>query len=461
MQGNMVLLADYIVTMDEQRTVIQDGAVVVEGNRIVALGKKEILNEFPQAEVLGGSGKIVLPGLVNCHMHLPQMLMRGVADNVEPLTKLGKYIWPIQGNFREEDGLAASRLAFLEMIKAGTTCFLSTGLHPRYGIQRICSELLNSGLRGVISKYLMETGSYSKQENAIHPGLWEEGETSIRQAIDLIEHWNGAENGRIYVWLSPRSVGSCSKEFLQRISEIAHNYSVGITAHWAEVPENTEYIQDTYSLTPGSFAKEVGLLTPKTVFAHGIFFPESDFPLLEAAGTSVCHCPVCNSKLAMGVANIPKMLASGVNVCLGNDGVPVNNTADMFREMRTFCLLQRMAFKNPTFPTAEVALSLATINGARALGLEDEIGSIELGKKADLIVLDYLKPHFIPLINPLSAIVWSASGADVETSIVDGKVLMHNRQALTLDEPSILKEAQLRSSEVLARAGLKKNAAIG
>jgi len=455
--NTFVFVADYIITVDQQRRIIKDGAVAVKDGLIRAVGKKEeVLSHFPGAQVLGGSNRIIIPGLINSHFHLPQMLMRGVSDNVDAITKLREFIWPIQGNYDNEDALISSRLAFLEMIKAGTTCFLGTGLHPRYGIDAICQELLNSGLRGVISKYVMDSSRYSDDKEAIHPGLWEDGATSLRQAEELIERWNGKGNGRINIWLSPRSVGGCSPDLLRKVSAIAARYGVGITAHWLELPENVSYIKSTYGMTPCEFAQDTGLLGPKTVFAHGIYLNESELSLLSESGTSICHCPVCNAKLAMGTAKVKELLREGVNVCLGTDGVPVNNTADMFREMRAFCILQRGRYNDPTFPTAETAIELATINGAKALGLEKEIGSIEVGKKADLAILNINKPHLVPLLDPVSAVVWSATGADVETTVVDGKIIMLERKVLTLAEEEILERAQTQSLVALKKANIRR-----
>lgn len=455
MEGAFIVTGDFVITVDPERRIIREGAVAVENGLIRSVGKKsELLNRLPGLDVIGGPGRIVLPGLINCHIHLPQFLMRGVNDDVDCLTILKEYIWPIQGHYDPEDAAVSSRLAFLEMIRAGTTCFLGTGFHPRYGMDNICRELEESGLRGVVSKYVMEEVRYSDDSGAIHPGLWEDGETSLRQARELIEEWDGKAGGRIRVWISPRSVGAYSPEYLRRVSRLAARYGVGMTAHWSEVPENVSYIRETYRMTPSEFARDTGLLTPKTVLAHGIYFDESEFAVLRESGASICHCPVCNAKLAMGTAPVSRMLENGVNVCLGNDGMLVNNTADLFREMRSFCLLQRVLTGDPTFPTSATALELATINGARSLGMEDEIGSLEEGKKADLIVVNCTRPHLTPILDPLSAVVWSATGSDVETTIVDGKILMRDGKVVTLDEDGVLRQATSQTRAVLKNAGV-------
>lgn len=457
MTDSLICLGDYIITMDKARRIVEDGAVVVEDDRIAAVGpREEVLPRYPDCKILEGNHRLVMPGLINGHIHLPQFMMRGVDDAVDCLTLLTKYIWPIQGSYDEVDALISARLGLLEMIKSGTTCFLSTGLHPRYGMDGICSEVEESGLRGIISKYVFQAGGFSGDDTAIHPGLWEDGEVALRQAEELIQNWNGRGNGRVQVWVSPRSVGAGSPEYYRRASDLARRYGVGLTAHWSEVKENAEFIRKTYDTTPAGFADMIGLLTEKSVLVHGIYFEDGDFDLLAAAGTTVCHCPVCNTKLDMGIARVKEMREAGVNVCLGNDGMPDNNTADLFREMRTYCLLQRRLYGDPTQPTSMEALELATINGARGLGLQQEIGSIEPGKKADLIILNLSQPHLLPVINPVNTVVWAANGSDVETMLVDGRIIMNKRDILTLDEPRILDEVRGRIGKVLRQTGSKE-----
>jgi len=452
-----ILIKDaYLITMDKNRRVFKNGAVVIEEDKIAAVGKsEEIAKEYRAEKVINGKGTVAMPGLINCHFHLPQMLMRGIQDDVEVMNKLIRYIWPIQGNFDYKDAIAASKLAFLESIKSGTTSFISTGLHPRYGIDNILKALEKSGLRGVVSKYIMEKGSYATEKSIIHEGLLETKEDSIREALRLIRGWNKKANGRINIWLSPRSVGACSVETMREISELAKKHSVGITAHWAEAKNNVEYTKKEFGMNMVEYAEYVGLLGPNVVFAHGIFFEDGEIKELASTGTNICHCPVCNSKLAMGVAKVPAMLKAGVNVCLGTDGAPVNNTCDMFREMRYAILLHRTNSSNPLYPRSEDVLEMATINGAKALGLENEIGSIEVGKKADIILINLNTPHSVPVHDPVSAIVWTVTGSDVSSVIIDGKLVMENREVLTLDEEEILKEAQERSGLVVKKANVK------
>jgi 5-methylthioadenosine/S-adenosylhomocysteine deaminase len=302
---------------------------------------------------------------------------------------------------------------------------------------------------------VMDITGYANDEVALHKGVWENREESLRQAEDMIEKWHGAANQRIQVWYSPRSVGGVSKELFQEISRLAAQHGVGITTHWAEVQNNVDYTLKEYGMLPAEFAAEVGMLGKNVTFAHGIYFTDRELEMLAQTGTNICHCPVCNSKLAMGTAKVSQMLQLGVNVCLGNDGMPVNNTADMFREMRTALLMQRNTFDNPLYPTAAEAIEMATINGAKGIMADRQVGSLEAGKQADLILIDARSPHINPVHDPVSAVVWAANGNDVDTVLIDGEIIMQGRKVFTLDEEKILNDAQERKEKILAQASIK------
>lgn len=444
------------VTMNASRDVLPTCSLLVDQGviqDIKSFGPREAL---PQAkQVVDGEGMIALPGLINTHFHLPQVMMRGIYDSIEALDKLKNYTWPIQGNYTQEDALTSAQLGVLEMIKSGTTAFISTGLHPRYGIDNIAQMLLDSGIRAVISKYVMDTNAYDLDKSALHKGMWETGEESMQQAISLIEKWHGQEDGRLKVWISPRSVGGCSVDLLKRVVKVAREYDVGITAHWSEVPSNVEYTLKNFGQRPIVFAESFGLLGPKVVLAHGIYLNDDEINKLAETGTSIAHCPVTNSKLAMGIAKVPQMLRAGVNVTLANDGMGVNNTADLFREMRSMLLLHRVTQDNPLYPSTAQALEMATLHGAKALGEIDRLGSLEVGKKADIILVKGKQAHTVPLHDPASALVWAAAGCDVDTSIIDGKVVMQNREVYTMDEDKIIAQAEEKKEKILAQAGVK------
>jgi cytosine/adenosine deaminase-related metal-dependent hydrolase len=303
----------------------------------------------------------------------------------------------------------------------------------------------------------MNVTGYAQDQTALHRGVWEDARDALRLIEALIERWHGAGNGRLQIWYSPRSVGGVSKELFTEISQLALEKGVGITTHWAEVQNNVDYTLENYGCLPVEFAARVGMLGKHVTLAHGIYVTEKEMDLLAETGTNICHCPVCNSKLAMGTAKVPQMLQKGINICLGNDGMPVNNTADMFREMRTALLIQRNTFENPLYPTAAEAIEMATINGAKGIMADHLVGSLEAGKQADIILVNARKPHITPLHDPVSAIVWAANGSDVDTVLIDGQVVMHNRQILTMDEEEILADAEKIRDKILHQAGIQPN----
>jgi cytosine/adenosine deaminase-related metal-dependent hydrolase len=277
----------------------------------------------------------------------------------------------------------------------------------------------------------------------------------MRLATEMIEKWHGAGEGRLQAWFSPRSVGGVSVELFREVSRLAQEYGVGMTTHWAEIQNNVDYTVETYGMLPAEFAESVGMLGKNVTFAHGICFEDRELDLLARTGTNICHCPVCNTKLAMGAAKVPAMLARGVNVCLGNDGMLDNNTADLFREMRTAMLLQRNTFEDALYPTAAEAIEMATIGGARGIMADDVVGSLEAGKHADIILIDTFKPHLLPLHDPVSAVVWAANGSDVDTVLIDGQIVMEGRRVLTMEEGTILKEAEQRKEKIMKQSGVQ------
>lgn len=445
-----------LITVNSTRDVFLDGSVAIDQGKIIDVGPtNEIAAKYPARTVIDGQGFVAMPGLVNTHMHLPQVMMRGLYDNIEAMDKLKNYTWPIQGCYTESDALTSAKLGLLEMIKSGTTSFISTGLHPRYGIPAIIQATIDSGIRAMISKYVMDLGGYALDNGALHKGMHETGETSKAQALELIRDWNGSGNGRIHIWISPRSVGGCSVDLFRWVCETARKNQVGITTHWSEVQNNVDYTLESFGLRPVFFAEKIGLLGPDVTFAHGIYLDDAEIDLLAKTGTNIAHCPICNSKLAMGVARVPQMLKAGVNVTLGNDGMGVNNTADLFREMRSMLLLHRAVQGNPLFPTAAEAIEMATINGAKAMMIPERVGSLEKGKQADLILVNLNQPHFVPIHDPLSEVVWAANGDDVDTVIIDGKIVMRHRTVQTMDEDAILSDVEAIKGKVLMQAGVK------
>jgi len=444
-----------IITMNPRREIITNGAIVVTGKEIVDVGKsKDLIEKYPHKEQFSCSGNVLMPGLIDTHVHLAQAMIRGCADDLGLLDWLIKRVWVLQGCYSAEDGAASAALCALEMIKSGTTSFIECMLAEVYGFDGVAETIISSGMRAALGKIVMDMPSYAKSEGVMHPGMVEDGETSINNTLIAYDKWNGAGDDRIQVWFGPRTPGGVTPELYDRISELAKERNMGITIHLSEVKEDLEYAASQGYRSPIEFAQGHGLLGPRSVLAHCVWTTEADFKLMAETGTHVTHNPASNGKTATGIAPIFGMLNAGVNVTIGCDGGPSNNTYDMIRDMRMVSYLANIREQNPTVVPAEAVLEMATINGARAMGLEDKIGSIEVGKRADFIVIDMDKPHLTPAPDPVSTIAYAAHGSDVDTVVIDGKVVMRGRKVLTLDEKSILAEARRRFLAVMSRAGL-------
>ncbi len=442
--------------MNDQRHIIEDGVILIRDDRIVRVGKPDEIKNDPTAEKeIDAKGMLVVPGLIDTHVHLAQALIRGCADDTALIDWLRSYVWPLQGNFDAQDGKASAELCMLEMIKSGTTTFLESLLHSRYGFDGIAESVQRSGMRGILSKTVMGLPGYGSEKSIMHPGMIEDAETCLREVEDYHKRWNGRADGRIKVWYGARSLGACTRELYHQISEEAKRLGTGVTMHLSEVQEDVRYAKKEFGRMPCELMDEVGLVGENVVFAHGVWLTEKEWQILAEKGGSVSHCPSSNMKLASGIAMVPEMLKAGVNVSLGCDGGPSNNCYDMVREMKAASLIQKPRLSDPRVLDAETALEMATINGARALGLRNEIGSIEVGKKADLALVSLESPHMVPTLNPLSHLIYAADGSDVDAVIIDGRIVMEQRIVTTLDEHEVLQRARERGKRLLERSGIK------
>ncbi|KAJ5118237.1 hypothetical protein N7448_009952 [Penicillium atrosanguineum] len=444
-----------IITVDRTRRIIEDGAIRVTGETIADIGKTALLKErYPEDEELDLTGRIIIPGLISTHMHTAQTLLRGTADDLELVSWLCERIWVLQGNFTEADGYAAARLSIGEMLKSGTTCFLESMFADRYGFDGLARAVEESGIRGCLGKIVMDIAKYAKDDAwAMHPGLVENRETSLLGTLKMWEKWNGAANDRIRVWFGARTPGGVSDALYKEMTALSKEKGIPVTMHCAEVKADRDFFASV-DHTPMSYCDSVGLLSPSTVLVHMVHLDDSDIKLLSTSGTHVAHCPTSNAKLASGICRVPDLQQAGVNVGLGTDGAPCNNTCDMLQEMKLAAIIHKSISYEPTAVPAESVLEMATINGAKALGLDDRIGSLEVGKKADFVAIDVRGIHSQPWFNPASAVVYTATGRDVELVVVDGKVLVQGGELLTMNEQEIVEEAKKRSREVVERAGL-------
>jgi cytosine/adenosine deaminase-related metal-dependent hydrolase len=288
----------------------------------------------------------------------------------------------------------------------------------------------------------------------MHPGMIEDPQASFDEALAMHERWQGAANGRIHVWFGPRPPDATSTELYLKMMAAAREHGMHVTIHLAEANDRAEYTRKHYGMSTIEYAESVGMVGSDVLAVHAVCIDDNEIAMLARTGTHVSHNPVSNAKLGSGIAPVPEMLQAGVNVGLGTDGAPASNDYDMFRAMRWASYIHKVRLCDPAVAPCEQVLEMATINGARAMGLQGQIGSLEVGKKADFVVVDMNKPHLTPAFDPVSTIVCAATGKDVTTVVIDGRALVRDGQALSMDEERILAEARARAASLYTRAGV-------
>ncbi len=428
--ADLIIKNGYVITMDPQRRIIEHGSVAVEGGRVKAVGK-EI--EESADTVIDASGKAVLPGLINAHTHLSMTLLRGMADDMAIMPWLQDVIWPAEKRMTEKHCYTGALLGCLEMIKSGTTCFADM----YFFMNDVAKAVAKTGLRASLSYGIIEMDDITRRESEIKAGE------------KFVKSHHGAANGRIQAMFGPHAPYTCSPECLTRVKELAKKYEVGIHIHLAETKANVDAMNQRYGKRPVEHLQDLDFLGPEVLAAHCVWLTEEEIGHLRGSGTKPVHNPVSNMKLGSGVAPIPEMLESGIPVALGTDGAASNNSLDMFSEMKFATLLNKSHRSDPTAVPAQAVLEMATINGAKALGLEEEIGSIELGKRADLVLVDLKKPHLTPSHSVVSNLVYNSVGSDMDTVLVNGNAVMQERKVLTLDEKTVLEKAQEAAADLV------------
>src|SRR2546421_7038165 len=441
MAQSVLIRGGTVVTMDAANTIVE-GDVLVRDGRIAAVGDASGTADL----TVDARGCAVLPGFVQTHVHLCQTLFRGAADDLELIDWLKRRVWPLEAAHDALSLRASARLGVAELIRGGTTCALT--METVGHTEEVLRVVEETGLRATVGKCMMDSG------DDVPAGLHEETEDSIRESLALLEEWHGRADGRIRYCFAPRFAVSCTRELLARVARLARERGVMIHTHASENRSECEMVMRETGLRNVEYLDSVGVSGPHVLLAHCVHVSESEMNLLADAGTHVAHCPSSNMKLGSGVAPVALMLERGVSVSLGADGAPCNNRLDMFTEMRTAALLQKVSHGAETLPAPRV-LRLATIDGARAVGLEREIGSLEAGKRADVMIVNLDCLHSSPRPADItSAIVYSTQASDVRTVIIDGRVVMRDRELLTINEPEVIEEANRESSLLRERAGV-------
>jgi cytosine/adenosine deaminase-related metal-dependent hydrolase len=455
--GSLLIKNGYVLTLDSKRHIIRDGSIYIEDGKILAVGKAEGFKSYKAETVIDAKNKIVMPGLVDTHIHLSQALIRGCADDVSLVDWLKKYVWVLQGNFTKEDGKVSAELCMAEMIRTGTTSFIDCMIHTRYGFDGIAKAVEQAGMRGALSKIIMDSAGYADSSDIMYPGMVEDADACLTETEQMYQKWHGKADDRIQVWYGLRSLGGVTSELFKEVAQKTREKSTHMTMHLGEVIDDVRYVKENFDTNLTGFARKHDLLGPEMVFAHGIHFEDSELNILAETRTNISHCPASNMKLASGFAKIPQMLELGVPVSLGCDGGPSNNTYDMIREMRLAALIHKPVAKNPLVVSAEDVIEMATLGGAMAMGLNKKIGSLEAGKQADVILIDMHELGLTPAVNPVSNLVYSGSGQSVDTVLVNGKVLMRNKKLLALNTDTVMKNARAHIIKLLERADVDIN----
>ncbi|MEM8933428.1 MAG: amidohydrolase family protein, partial [Acidobacteriota bacterium] len=425
--GPLLVTDGWVVTMDADATVIEQGAVAIDGERIVAIGSTvELVDRYPDARRLSADGGAILPGLINTHTHVPMTLFRGMADDLPLMRWLQEVIFPAEAEHVDEAMVrAGTKLACVEMIRGGTTTFVDM----YYFEDAIAEETAACGLRAIVGETLID---FPAPDNE----TWDE---AIAYTDAFVAKWKG--HPLITPAIAPHAVYTVSAEHLAETHALATQHDVPLLIHLAEHPSEMANVAELHQQTPIAFLDGLGLLDDRVLAAHVVLPTDAEIATLAERGTGVAHCPQSNMKLGAGVAPVPAMLAAGVHVGLGTDGPASNNDLDLWEEIDSAAKLHKLTLLDPTVIDARQALALATIEGARALDMDDEIGSLEVGKRADLVIVGLDGAHQQPLYDLESVLVYATKASDVDSVVVNGRILLDHGRHTTVDPQAIFAEA--------------------
>jgi 5-methylthioadenosine/S-adenosylhomocysteine deaminase len=430
--SDMLVLNGTLLTMDSRGTQFKNGAVAIEGEKIVALGSADDFSSWNASRIIDARGGIIMPGLVNAHTHAAMTCFRGLADDLPLMTWLNDYIFPAEAKLDYEKVYCGTLLACAEMIISGTTCFCDMYLFE----DAVACAAKHAGMRAVVGEVLYDFPSPNY-------GPIEQG---FAYAEMLIEKWKN--DPLITIAVEPHSPYLCAPDLLKRASFLAKKNNIPLVIHVSETESEVQTSKEKHGLTPVGFLADLDVLSPNLLACHCVALTDEDISLLQRFDVKVSHNPESNMKLASGIAPIPELLKAGVCVGLGTDGCASNNNLDIFLEMDTAAKLHKVNTFDPTVMDAYTVLKMCTIDGARSLGLDDITGSLEPGKRADIIIIDTHKPHLTPMYNPISHLVYAVKGSDVTTSIINGKIVMEDGRLLTLKLEDIIEEIKIIADEI-------------
>jgi 5-methylthioadenosine/S-adenosylhomocysteine deaminase len=424
-----------IITMDTADTVIKNGCIGIK-NGIISLVSAVLPEDISFKNEINAKGKIAMPGLINAHSHSAMTLMRNYADDIALEKWLFDNIFPVEAKLTDKDVYWGTMLGIAEMLKSGVIAFADMYMF----MEEVADAVTQTGIKANICKspiQFFENGELVRSDKS-------------QGAIDYYNKYHNSADGRIKVFIEIHSTYMFNEKTLTNAARLAKQLNTGIHIHLLETVAEVESSKRDYGMTSVEICKKTGVLDVPVLAAHCVHLTDSDLEIMKAANCSIAHNPTSNLKLGSGIARIPEMLKLGINVCLGTDGAASNNNLNMFEEMNLAALIHKGVAMDPQLMDAGTVLKMGTCNGARALGFEDS-GIIKTGMKGDIILVDTDKPHFYPQSNPVSAVVYSAQASDVDTVIIDGKVIMENRAFTNIDEERIKYEVTSRANKLLGR----------
>jgi 5-methylthioadenosine/S-adenosylhomocysteine deaminase len=426
--ADILVINGMLLPLDPSGTIVEKGSVAVKEGKIVAAGPCEDMASWRSKETIDADGCIVMPGLVNAHTHLPMSLFRGLADDLPLMTWLNDYIFPAEASHvNPETVRIGALLSCAEMVLSGTTTCCD-GYFFEDSVARAVFEI---GIRGVLGQGVIDYPA---------PGVPEPSK-NIENAVSFVEAWKG-KTPLITPSIFCHSPYTCSKETLIAASGEARERDVLFQIHVAETRSEHERMKKEKGLSPVQYLDKIGVLGPGTLLVHAVWVDEEDIKIIADSGAGIAHNPESNMKLASGIAPVPEFIKKGLTVGIGTDGCASNNNLDLFAEMDTAAKLHKVNTFDPTVMSAKTVLNMATEGGARAIKLESRIGSLEVGKQADLIVVDMRKPHLVPMYNPVSHLVYAVKGSDVRDVVIGGKVVVRDTMLLTIDLERLFREAE-------------------
>ena len=434
--ASLVITGGTVLTVDDQRRVLSPGAVAIAGTDIVAVGTPaEIAARYTAAETIDATGQVVLPGLINTHTHAAMVLYRGLGNDLNLQDWLTKYIFPAEARTVSPEFVrAGTRLAALEMILGGTTTFVDM----YYFEEEVAEAARQAGIRGVLGQTVIQF----PVADAKTP------EAALARARTFIAKYK--DDALVTPAVAPHSIYTLSAATLQAADRLARDERVPLLIHLEETKKERDDAMAAHGMSPTAYLAKLGLLGPHLLGAHGVWLAPEDIALVAKAGASMSHNPESNMKLASGTAPVAGYLAAGVALGLGTDGAASNNDLDMFEAMRQAAFLQKVVRNDPTAAPATQVLEMATRLGARAIGMGDTLGQLAVGRRADVIIVDTTRPHLQPMFDPVAQVVYAAKASDVRTTVIDGRIVMHERMVRTLDQRAVLAAAATMADRVRA-----------